>query len=195
MTWVPLPLPDTDLRWHPAWLPAAQADTLQRRLLAEIEWEVHRIHIFGRLVDSPRLSCWIGDPGTAYTYSGTRFEPHPWPPALRPLRKRLLAQTGVAFNSVLLNRYRDGADSIGWHSDDEPALGPQPIIASLSLGAVRRFRFKRRDDPAAQLTLELPHGSLLWMAGDTQRHYLHALPKTAKPIGERINLTFRRIMV
>lgn len=163
------------------------------KLLNEIGWEVHRIRIFGRHIDSPRLSCWIGDPGASYTYSRTRFQPHPWPAMLTLLRSRLRETLGFDFNSVLANRYRDGRDAMGWHSDDEPELGPQPVIASVSLGATRRFALKPRGE-GGRLTLDLPHGSLLVMRGDTQTRYRHALPRTARPIGERINLTFRRIL-
>ena len=111
------------------------------------------------------------------------------------MRTRLQDETGSPFNSVLVNRYRSGADAMGWHSDDEPELGAQPVIASLSLGAARRFAFKHRHDAALKQTLELGHGDLLLMGGDTQRHYKHALPRTVKPVGERINLTFRQIAV
>jgi len=158
-----------------------------------IPWSVHRIRLFGRDVDSPRLSCWIGDPGTGYTYSGTHFEPNPWPVALRAIRARLAGDLCIDFNSVLANLYRDGRDSMGWHSDDEPELGAQPAIASLSLGATRRFVLKHRSDPSVKCALELPHGSLLLMRGATQANYRHALPRTARPVGPRINLTFRRI--
>jgi alkylated DNA repair dioxygenase AlkB len=113
---------------------------------------------------------------------------------LRPLRERLSRELGVEFNSVLANRYRDGRDCMGWHSDAEPELGPAPVIASVSLGAMRRFVLKHRGEPERKLALELPHGSLLVMRGETQRHYRHALPRTAKPVGERVNLTFRRIV-
>ncbi|MBB5014477.1 alpha-ketoglutarate-dependent dioxygenase AlkB family protein [Rehaibacterium terrae] len=189
-----LPLPDAELLFDPVWLCAAEADALFAALREGIAWERHRIRLFGREVDSPRLSCWIGDPGAAYTYSRTRFAPHPWPPALAALRGRVSAAAGECFDSVLANLYRDGADGMGWHSDDEPALGPAPVIASLSLGAARRFVLRHRRDQARQLALELPHGSLLVMRGATQRHYRHALPKTARPVGARINLTFRRIV-
>lgn len=182
------------LRFAPAWLSHAEADALFSSLRDTIAWETHRIRIFGRTVDSPRLSCWIGDPGAVYTYSRTRFEPHPWPEVLVPMRMRLREVLGASFNSVLANRYRDGRDRMGWHSDDEPELGPQPIIASLSLGATRRFALKsRRDDE--RLGFDLPHGSLLVMDGDTQTRYRHALPGTKRPVGERINLTFRRILL
>ena len=193
MPCTPLPLPDADVRLDPHWLPPAAADALFDALLAAIPWEVHRIRLFGREVDSPRLSCWIGDPGAAYTYSGTRFTPHPWPDALRPVRARLRDEFGIDFNSVLANRYRSGRDGMGWHRDSEAELGRDPTIASLSLGATRRFALKHRNE-SHKLALELAAGSLLVMAGQTQRHYLHALPKTARNVGERINLTFRRIV-
>lgn len=172
---------------------ATQADALMQALLAQVQWEVHRIRMFGRVVDSPRLSSWIGDADASYRYSGTQFAPQPWLEALQPVRTRLQDETGHPFNSVLVNRYRSGNDAMGWHSDDEPELGAQPLIASLSLGATRRFAFKHRDDAALKQTLELGHGDLLLMGGDTQRHYKHALPRTVKPVGERINLTFRQI--
>jgi alkylated DNA repair dioxygenase AlkB len=187
-------LPGATLWFSPDWLPLAEADALFTQLLADIPWAVHRIRLFGRDVDSPRLSCWMGDPDAVYRYSGTRFVPHAWPPGLRALRERLEHQFAAAFNSVLANRYRSGRDAMGWHSDDEPELGTAPVIASLSLGATRRFVLKHRQDPARKLELLLPHGSLLLMSGDTQRHYRHALPRTAKPTGERINLTFRNIL-
>lgn len=185
-------LAGAELRFAPAWLAAGEADALFETLRAAVPWECHRIRMFGRMVDSPRLSCWIGDPEASYTYSRTRFAPHPWPGALQTLRERLTDALQVPFNSVLANRYRDGRDRMGWHSDDEPELGPRPVIASVSLGAERRFLLKPRGGGAA-VGLSLPHGSLLVMSGETQSRCRHALPATAKPVGERINLTFRRI--
>lgn len=176
-----------------AWLPAEDADALLAALREHVPWEIHRIRMFGREVDSPRLSCWIGDPEATYTYSRTRFAPQPWPAVLAPVRERLRETLREDFNSVLANRYRDGRDRMGWHSDDEPELGPQPVIASVSLGVARRFALKPRGD-GPPLALALPHGSLLVMRGDTQARYRHALPGTARPVGERINLTFRRIL-
>lgn len=177
-----------------AWLPADEADALLAALLEHVPWEVHRIRMFGRWVDSPRLSCWIGDAGTGYVYSGARFEPRPWPDALSPLRRRIDEAAGVAMNSVLANLYRDGRDAMGWHSDDEPELGTRPVIASLSLGGTRRFVFRHRRLPALKHELALEHGSLLLMSGDTQADWKHALPRTARPVPPRINLTFRRIL-
>ena len=189
----PLDLPGADVRLDRDWLAPGEAAALFDALLAGVPWETHRIRLFGREVDAPRRSCWIGDPGAAYTYSGTRFAPRPWPGALQPVRARLSAELGVDFNSVLANLYRDGRDAMGWHRDAEAELGLRPVIASLSLGAVRRFALKSRDDPAERLAMDLPPGSLLVMAGQTQRRYRHALPRTARPVGPRINLTFRRI--
>lgn len=189
----PLTLPGADLLFDPVFLTPAEADAAFAALRHALPWEVHRLRLFGREVDSPRLSAWIGDPGTAYRYSGATFEPHPWPPALQALRERVAAAAGCPLNSVLANLYRDGRDYMGWHSDDERDLGPQPVIASLSLGAPRRFRLKHRRDPDRTLALELTPGSLLLMRGDTQRNYRHALPKSVRATGERVNLTFRWI--
>lgn len=188
-----LHLREAEVSWHRHWLPRDAADTLQRTLREDVPWEVHRIRMFGRQVDSPRLSCWMGDPAARYRYSGTEFVPQPWHPALLPLRDQLAAFCGHAFNSVLLNRYRDGDDGIGWHSDNEPELGPAPVIASLSLGAGRRFLLRRRDDHAKKAEVLLDHGDLLVMGGQTQRLYQHCLPKSARPLAERLNLTFRWI--
>jgi alkylated DNA repair dioxygenase AlkB len=189
----PSQLPDAEIHHLPGWLPPAEADALRLALLTAVPWDVHRIRMFGRWVDSPRLSCWIGDPEAKYRYSGADFVPQPWPPSLLPLRGRLHQACAAPFNSVLINRYRDGSDSMGWHSDDEPELGDRPLIASLSLGASRRFLLRRRDDHSRRTEIMLGHGDLLLMGGDTQRFYQHALPKTARPTGERINLTFRQI--
>lgn len=190
-----LPLDDAEVAFDARWLPEADADRLLRGLREVVQWEIHRIRLFGREHASPRLSCWIGDSGTGYRYSDSYFEPRPWPPELTGLRERLCAELGTGFNSVLANLYRDGSDCMGWHSDDETELGPAPVIASLSLGATRRFVLKHRREPQRKLEIALPHGSLLVMSGATQRNYRHALPRTAKPVGERINLTFRRIVV
>ena len=190
----PLPdLPDAELWFEPQWLTVSEADALLEALRVQVAWETHRIKLFGKEVDSPRLSCWIGDPGTSYVYSGARFEPRPWPPALSALRARIDQASGVAMNSVLANLYRSGQDAMGWHSDDERELGARPVIASLSLGGPRRFRFRHRRDHARTFAMELPHGSLLIMSGDTQANWQHALPRTAKPVAPRLNLTFRHI--
>ena len=198
--WQRLDVPGADIALWPSWLSPHEADALLADLLATVPWETHYIKLFGREVASPRLSCWIGDPGTGYTYSRTRFEPRPWPKSLAALRRRMEVDCDASFNSVLANLYRDGGDSMGWHSDDEPELGVQPVIASLSLGVTRSFRLRRklsrgvRAQTGDMLSLPLSHGSLLRMAGDTQKLYRHEVPKTRAVTAARINLTFRRVI-
>ena len=192
MALLPLLLPQAELLFDPDFLPAAEADALLAHLTAEVAWEQRAIRLFGQEIPQPRLTAWYGDPAARYTYSGLSWEPLPWTPALLGLLQRIAAATNAPFNSVLLNRYRDGRDSMGWHSDDEPELGPAPVIASLSLGATRRFRLRPRAGlPYSPFGLDLPSGSLLLMRGPTQQHWQHALPKTARPVGSRLNLTFR----
>jgi alkylated DNA repair dioxygenase AlkB len=184
-------LPGASIIHEPDWLDPATASTLFGALRDGLPWERHRITVYGRTLDAPRLSCWIGD--AAYTYSGTRFEPHPWPAALAEVRERLEDELDAGFNSVLANLYRDGNDRLGFHRDSEPELGPEPLIASISLGATRRFRLREREGRGSY-GIDLEHGSLLVMAGATQRNWLHAVPPTARAVGPRINLTFRRVL-
>lgn len=186
-------LPGADVLYQPGWMPVAEAGALMQRLSLEVPWTQHRVRMFGRELPSPRLSAWIGDADAVYTYSRVRHQPAPWTPALAQLRERLQAELGAPFNSVLANRYRDGRDSMGWHADDEPELGREPLIASISLGAVRRMRFRARDRSAVA-ALDLAGGSLLLMGGHTQALYQHAVDKTRGDTGERINLTFRMIL-
>jgi alkylated DNA repair dioxygenase AlkB len=186
-----LDLPDADVRlWRPAFQPA-EADELLALLRSRIDWQQEDIVIFGERRRVPRLVAWHGDPGTAYTYSRTAHEPLPWTPELQRIRHRVEKLTAHRFNSVLLNLYRDGRDGMGWHADDEPELGREPVIASVSLGATRRFKLRHRRSRIAASTLDLAHGDLLLMAGQTQHAYVHAVPKTARPVGARVNLTFR----
>jgi len=186
-----LDLPDADVRlWRPAFQPA-EADELLILLRTRIDWQQEDIVLFGERRRVPRLVAWHGDSGTAYTYSGTAHEPLPWTPELQRIRHRVEELTAHRYNSVLLNLYRDGRDGMGWHADDEPELGREPVIASVSFGATRRFKLRHRRSRIAASTLHLAHGDLLLMAGATQHHYLHAVPKTARPVGARVNLTFR----
>lgn len=203
MAWHAFELAGAEVLLDSQWYPQGGAAALYRMLRSCIPWEQHYVKLFGRSVPAPRLSCWVGDPDASYQYSGVRYTPHTWPKALLPIRERLRDELGVDFNSVLANLYRDGCDCMGWHSDDEAALGPRPVIASLSLGTTRRFVLKRRgtEDSSGKerghsrpFALSLDAGSLLLMRGDTQRYYRHALPRTAKAVGPRINLTFRRIV-
>lgn len=195
MALTPIPLPLASLWLDEDFLPAADAAHLLAHLTRTVAWEQRSIRLFGRLVPQPRLTAWYGDPAATYAYSGLRWEPRPWLPALAELRRQVQAATGAAFNSVLLNLYRTGQDSMGWHADDEPELGPAPVIASVSLGATRQFRLRPRPAGAAAGTpargVALPGGSLLLMRPPTQQHWQHALPKTTRPTGPRLNLTFR----
>jgi len=192
-----LALPAADLAFDPHFLSPTLAQALLEDLTDAVPWEQRHIQLFGKSLPQPRLTAWYGDPGAAYTYSGLHWAPRPWRQQLDTLRRRVEAATGQRFNSVLLNLYRDGRDSMGWHADDEPELGPAPTIASLSLGATRRFRLRPRPGgPAAEaFGLDLPSGSLLLMRPPTQAHWQHALPKTSRPVGPRLNLTFRWVQV
>jgi alkylated DNA repair dioxygenase AlkB len=164
-------------------------------LLAEIPWRQETIELWGKSHLQPRLSSWHGDSSGHYTYSGIRLQPHPWTPTLCRIRQDVEAACGHAFNSVLLNLYRDEKDSVGWHSDNERELGDTPLIASLSLGETRVFKLRhktRRTQPP--VSIELTDGSLLLMAGHTQRYWRHAVEKERGAKGPRINLTFRTIL-
>ncbi len=189
---------DGSVSYLSGFIDGGEAVTLFSTLRTETPWRQEKTRMFGREVAVPRLQAWVGDPGTDYTYSGLTLSPLPWTHALAALRDRLhAARPGIRFNSVLLNLYRDGRDSMGWHSDDETELGPEPVIASVSLGATRRFRLRhrtRRD--LATVEFDLEDGSVLWMEGETQQCWQHSLPKRTgrNAPGERINLTFRRIL-
>ena len=178
-------------------LPRTEADRLLESLWRAISWSQQEIMLFNRRVLQPRLTAWYGDPGASYSYSGIALDPLPWLPRLSELRSRLERDSGRRFNAVLANAYRDGRDSMGWHSDDEPELGPAPFIASVSLGAERRLLIRRRPGrgrrPGPSMPLILEHGSVLFMKGPSQRLYQHSLPKTARASALRINLTFRLI--
>jgi alkylated DNA repair dioxygenase AlkB len=189
-------LPDADLRLHRRFLGMAEADLLFAALRDETEWEQETAVLYGREVLAPRLTAWHGDAEASYVYSGVRHDPLPWTPALRDVRGRLSDETGHEFNSVLLNFYRDGFDSVSWHADDEPELGPAPVIASISLGAPRVFQMKHKQrSDISRVDIQLEHGSLLMMAGDCQQCWMHQIPKRKgrNAPGPRINLTFRSI--
>jgi alkylated DNA repair dioxygenase AlkB len=177
------------LLYEPSFIPPAEADTLFAHLRNSLPWKQEGTagHKF------PRLTAWYADPGRTYSYSGVTHQAIPWTPELLDMRHRAEEAAGTTWNSLLLNLYRDGRDSIGFHADDEPELGVNPVIGSISLGAERRFILKH---PASGEKLEfaLPHGSLLVMGGTSQLHWRHGVPKTKKPVGPRINLTFRRII-
>lgn len=184
---------DGDILWIRRFLPAADADALFQTLLADTPWRQDSIRIGGKDTPIPRLQAWYGDPGMAYRYSGLTLDPLPWTPALTAIRQRIEDYSDCHFNSLLANLYRNEQDSVGWHADNEPELGENPAIASLSLGETRDFLLKHRDRPEQKVTMALEHGDLLIMKGALQHHWLHQMPKSKAQCGPRINLTFRRI--
>jgi alkylated DNA repair dioxygenase AlkB len=178
---------------EPDWLSVGEAEAMLAALRAEMAWEQRAIVLFGRRILQPRLIAWAGDLG--YRYSGQTLEPRAFTPVLSDLLQRVVTRCGVAFNHVLANRYRSGEDSMGLHADDEPELGPDPVVAIVSLGATRRLVIRpRRGRDRTRHDQELSHGSLLVMGGACQRHYVHGLPRQAAVGGERISLTFRRLL-
>lgn len=179
---------DGIVRLHEHALAETDAGRLFQELMTVTPWRHEIATVMGRRVPIPRLTAWHGEAG--YVYSGIRMAPAPWNAPLLELKAAAEACAGHAFNSVLLNLYRDGRDSVSWHADNEPGLGRNPVIASISLGATRRFQMKHRLGDE-RLSLDLPPGSCLVMAGATQHHWLHQVPKTSRPVGPRINLTFR----
>jgi alkylated DNA repair dioxygenase AlkB len=190
--------------YHEDFIPFEEANSLFLRLQAVVPWQQERIRMMGKWVLQPRLTAWYGDADACYTYAGLINRPLPWLPILNDLRKRLEDEIRRPFNSVLLNCYRDGRDYMGWHSDDERSLGPNPVIASLSLGAERRFSFRpKKHNPATQkkdvlqpgqTDVVLQSGSLLLMKEGVQVNYKHALPKALRVHDARINLTYRNIV-
>jgi alkylated DNA repair dioxygenase AlkB len=188
-----VPLPEAEISYTAGFVEMQRASALYAELQAGVPWQQPELYIYGRKVLTPRLSCWMGDAGAVYRYSNTRFVPEPWIAPVLALKADVEAAAGTAFNSVLLNYYRDGHDAMGRHSDDEPELGLQPVIASLSLGGERRFLLHPKSGGKSS-AIVLAHGSLLLMRGQTQQKYQHSLPRTAKAVDGRINLTFRCIM-
>lgn len=181
-----------EIDFHEDYLGTEEADRLFLAMEATMDWHEEFIRMAGRSVRVPRRVAWHGDSGAVYHYSGVRHEPRPWTPDLLALKTRLEAFCGHRFNSVLGNRYADGQDAMGWHADNEPELGSEPFIASLSLGAERRFDI-RHNTRREVLHLPLAHGSLLTMSGSFQSHWQHRIPKQTTITAPRINLTFRMI--
>jgi alkylated DNA repair dioxygenase AlkB len=190
-----LDLPDAEVLFCPDFFPAADADRLLRELLATTAWRQEAFKMYGKEMPFPRLTAWYGDEGTAYTYSGLKNVPAPWTPAILEVKRAVEPACGATFNSVLLNRYRSGQDSVSWHADDEPEFGKNPVIASVSFGESRLFQFRHKKRKELKGSVELTHGSLLIMRGGTQENWLHQIPKTKKPVEERLNLTFRVVVL
>lgn len=182
-----------ELLFYPAFIPWQDADSLLKSLIDSVGWSQEEIMLYGKRHNVPRLSAWYADDGKSYEYSGLRVEGMPWIPELLEIKDKVRSVCDTDFNSVLVNRYRDGRDSVGWHADDEPELGENPVIASLSFGEERMFQLKHRYDKTLKKSFVLPHGSLLIMSGKTQSNWLHQIPKSSRRMKERINLTFRLV--
>lgn len=188
-----LDLDGADVVIHRHFFGAEEADSYFKTLHDDVGWGREETLMFGRRQQIPRLTAWFGDRLKDYTYSGITMTPNPWTDLLAEIRDRTGALAGTHFNSVLLNLYRDGRDGVAWHADDEPELGPEPIIGSVSLGATRRFHLRPRDRSSETVSVDLEHGDVLVMRGPTQHSWQHQVPKTAKAVGPRINLTFRQV--
>lgn len=185
---------NSELIFVPSAYSATEADDLFVHLQKEIPWQQDYFRQGGRSIAAPRLQAWLGDEGANYAYSGLSFTPHPWTPTLQSIREKAESIAQHAFNSVLVNLYRDEKDSVGWHSDNEKELGPVPVIASVSLGASRRFKLQHKRKKHLRFEIHLQHGDILVMRGELQQHWQHQVPKETTPTPARINLTYRQIL-
>lgn len=186
-------MPDAEIIYFPSFLSKEEADFLFQELLEKTPWQQDEITVYGKNHLQPRLTALYGNEGKPYSYSNITMHPHYWTLTLQKLKSLVENISETNFTTVLLNYYRDGKDSNGWHADNEKELGKNPVIASLSLGAERNFQLKHNFDASQKMNIVLENGSLLLMKGPTQHFWKHQVPKTAKPVGQRINLTFRTI--
>ena len=181
-----------EIQFYPNFFTKSESDILLKALKDNIKWKQESMNMYGRRIDFPRLTAWYGDNDKPYSFSGITLQPHAWNEEILQIKEKIEPSSGVVFNSVLLNLYRSGNDSISWHTDAEKELGLNPIIASVNFGATRKFQL-RHIKTKEKLEIELTHGSLLIMQGELQHFWQHQVPKTSKPVSERINLTFRVI--
>lgn len=182
---------DGEVILYPNFFGTKESNQLFEDLSSNVNWKQEIIQFFGKKMPIPRLTAWYGDEGISYTYSGIEQHPQPWNTTLKFIKSKVEEIAKVSFNSVLINLYRHGKDSVSWHSDDEPELGKNPIIASVSFGATRRFSLRHKHYKNHKIAIDLTSGSLLLMQGETQHFWQHQIAKTAKEIQPRINLTFR----
>lgn len=190
---ISLALPDAAIDYFPEFFDLEKANLLFQTLMKETQWQQDTITLFNKTHLQPRLTALYGNHGKPYTYSGITMRPHPWNAVLTFIKEAVEQKCETQFSSVLLNLYRNGSDSMGWHSDNERELGKNPVIASLSFGAERVFQMKHNTIKEAKQNLILKHGSLLIMAGTMQHFWKHQVPKTQQNVGPRINLTFRKL--
>ncbi|MAM29319.1 MAG: alpha-ketoglutarate-dependent dioxygenase AlkB [Flavobacteriaceae bacterium] len=188
----PIKIKDGEYIYIPQFYNKNTADKYLERLIKDIHWKQESMNMYGKKILFPRLTAWYGDSDKPYSFSGITLNPNPWSPGLQKIKDDIEPKANVNFNSVLLNRYRDGNDSISWHTDAEKELGTNPVIASVNFGAERKFQLKHIETDE-RINLILQHGSLLIMQGALQHYWKHQVPKTKKKLGERVNLTFRVI--
>lgn len=191
---IKFPLLDAEIYLYEDFFTKQESEDFFLDLKENISWQQRQIKFWGKLLDEPRLTAWYGDDDASYSYSGIHLKPIPWTNTLLTIKQKIENFTQEKFNSVLLNLYRNGYDSMGWHSDDERELGQNPIIGSISFGATRKFQLKHKKLNLSQ-DIELNSGSFLLMKGSTQHFWKHQIPKTKKLCSQRINLTFRFITV
>lgn len=188
-------LPDARLDYYPEFYTQDESITLMDLLIHKVIWQQNKIKMFGKIYDEPRLTSWFSDDGLIYTYSGIQLSPNAWIAPLKDIKERIESLSGMDFNSALLNYYRDGSDSMGWHQDNERELGQNPAIASVTFGATRMFQLKHLQDKSQPIkSIPLTNGSLMIMHGPTQHYWKHQIPKTKKLIGPRLNITLRKII-
>ncbi|MHA7943367.1 alpha-ketoglutarate-dependent dioxygenase AlkB family protein [Formosa sp. 3Alg 14/1] len=188
-----LDIKDAEIIYYPAFFDPIEADTYFNTLLTTLDWQQDDITIFGKSVPQPRLTALYANNEKPYSYSGITMMPQKFTDSLANIKTKIESETHHKFTTCLCNLYRNGSDSIGWHADNEKELGANPVIASVSFGATRVFHLKHRTDTNLKQKITLQHGSLLIMKGKTQQHWLHQIPKTKKPTGKRMSLTFRTI--
>ncbi len=186
-------LPHADLIYVPHFYSEEESIQLYHILTTKIKWQHDQIKVFGKVYDQPRLTALYAENKNPYSYSNIVMHPHQFTDELLSIKQKIEDFSNEQFTTCLLNLYRTGQDSNGWHADDEKELGKNPVIASLSFGAKRKFKMRRKDNTKEKFDLELNAGSLLIMKGETQHYWQHQIPKTAKKISPRINLTFRKI--
>lgn len=188
-------LPDADIILFDEFFTKTESEKLYKNLIEKINWQQYTIKMFGKILNQPRLTAFYGEEDKPYAYSGLKLTPNPWTEDLLFIKSRITKTAQINFSSVLLNYYRNGQDSMGWHSDDEKELGQNPVIGSISFGETRLFQLRhltRKD--LKKVDIKLTNGSFLLMKGQTQHYWEHQIPKTSKHITPRINLTFRTII-
>jgi len=188
-------LPGADLTLHKSVWVQPDGDLLCQQLVEDLEWSQDKISMFGQVHDVPRLNAWYGDRDCSYSWSGIQMSPMEWTPTLSNIRQRVIELAGEEFNSVLANLYRDGSDKVDWHADDEQVLGLTPVIASVSFGASRKFRLRRKDRSLKATDIVLDSGDVLIMRGSTQQLWEHEVPRSKRVKEPRVNLTFRKVRV